>query len=154
MDEILTFIVLWVVLYLINLVSKRLKKPDAGKKIPVPPPPVTQTSGPTILDTREPEPDYPYPTKDLPEVYESDDEYDEESEYEEAEIEPEKPEKSGEDYDSHQTLPEAIEDETQKKSLIVTKEALTLKKYIIWKEILDKPISLRQPHSIKKNRVS
>ena len=155
MDEILIFIVLWVVLYLINLISKKIKKQETAKSPPVPAPPVTQTPGPPIWNSREPEsiPSH-FPQEQL-EKFETDEEYfEEEEELVEQEVIPEETKKSVRSYPTPPPPEEPLEKLTEEEINLAQRPAMTLKQYVIWKEILDKPLSLRPQRHINKNRVS
>jgi len=152
MDEFITFIIIWVVLYLINQFTKKFKKLETGKPGQVKPP-VTQTKpSPPFWET--PPQEFAPPTS-LPLDGE---EFEEEQEFQESEEVETK-------QDFRENLLKKIEDieplpsEIKKAPEVVPSESvdipkLSLKQYVIWKEILDKPVSLREKGQRILNRVS
>jgi hypothetical protein len=154
MDEILTFVVLWIVLYLINLVSKKMKKRETGKNVPGPAPPLTQSSQPPILDSAEPDMVPSYSPEKQPDQLETEDEYIEEEEFIEEEVTYTEPVQSETDQISPPIPEKPLEEYIHRESFSDVRHGMKLKQYVIWKEILDKPVSLRNRRSIAINRVS
>jgi hypothetical protein len=154
MDEILTFVVLWIVLYLINLVSKKMRKPETGKSVPVPAPTLTQSTQPPVLDSAEPDMVPSYLPEQQPDELEAEDEYIEEEEILEDKTKFTEPVQSETDQISPPIPEEPLEEYIRRERLSVVQPRMKLKQYVIWKEILDKPVSLRNRRSIAKNRVS
>ncbi len=157
MDEIFTFIVIWIVLYLINQFTKKMKKLETGK--PGQAKPQVAPPGPEKPFWETNQPEYPAPS---PPAFE-------EEEYEEEEYQTieklditEKTEEivTGQDRDFVGVKLESPD--TEKLTSIIPAEKkiskeihkLSLKKYFIWKEILDKPLSLRGKGNRAPNRVS
>jgi hypothetical protein len=155
MDEILTFIIIWVVLYLINLVSKKLKKQQTGQSPATPTPPVTQRPQPSVLDSRGLETMSQFPPEDQSEDFETDEAYfEEEEELVEQEIITKMVKRPEVSVAQPSEDKESFEEFTGEIITSPQRPQMTLKQYIIWKEILDKPLSMRNRRQISKNRVS
>jgi hypothetical protein len=155
MDEILTFIIIWVVLYLINLVSKKIKKQQTSQAPTTPAPPVPQVPRPSILDSLEEEMPSPYRPQDPSEIFESDEEYfEEEEEPIEQEVISEAVKRPEETVTQAPPSEDAYDQSNWKASTPLQRSEMSLKQYIIWKEILDKPLSIRNRYLLPKNRVS
>jgi hypothetical protein len=194
MDEFITFVIIWVVLYLVNSFSKKLKQkqPPAEKPAPAPAKPVGEVqTEPTPsrkeldlrelfeeftrerTETKQPAPGYrgedvyqrdqkyageeAYQSKETdeykPEVRDQEEFFEEEQEYIEDDEKVESdPITVTEDKPIKSALSETLQQLATKKR-IRTKYKRKLRQAIIWKEILDKPLSLRFPLQ-SKNRLS
>jgi hypothetical protein len=189
MDELISFILIWVVLYVVNLLSKKLKQkePPAQKTSPV----TGKPEVPTATETVPPKKEW-----DLKELFEeltgerperrqrpvdADDTYQSRRYESETELLEEKAEE--EQIPDQEELFEKQKDYSEEEELAVTKDSPILEKEppttglkevhlkvadqkrkpkvnrnklkqaIAWKEILDKPLSLRFPLT-SRNRVS
>jgi hypothetical protein len=156
MDEIITFIIIWVVLYLVNRFTKKLKKVETGKPGQAKPQAEPATPGKPFWEASQPE--YPTPPPPFAEK-----DYDEED-YQEIE-------KIEKEVESEEIITKQVQDSARvkpdrseiDKSIKITPEEvgipksaprLSLKQYIIWKEILDKPLSLRRKGNQDPNQAS
>jgi len=150
MDEILTFIILWVVLYLINLLSKKIKKQSTAKSPVAPGSSVTEFPGAQVSDSKEPEisPSF-FPEEQLEESESDQEYYEEEEELIEQDVLSEVTKEPAEVRPSP-TLPEKPLEEVKE---ITRRSVRSLKEYVIWKEILDKPLSLRPRLHHNRNRL-
>ena len=152
MDSILTIILIWVVISLLNYFSKKSKKTEKPKPVSTAPPTVKEKSEiPPFL--REifniPETNLPTATPQLSE--ESSDSG--ESEYS-IEREPVKEMKKRKFLEEHAPTPPAVEKLSEQiaqppnisAEAAAQREVIpidSLKAAVIWKEILDKPVSMR-----------
>ena len=194
MDEFITFVIIWVVLYLINSFSKKLKQkqPPARKTAPTPAEAGKEVQTEPVapkkeLDLRElfeeftrerTETKQPAPGYRGEDVYQRDQKYSGEEAYQSHEIEEEKPEVRDqeeifeeeqqyieedeklesvpiigtEDTPIKSVLSESLKKLAEKKRIRIQYKR-RLRQAIIWKEILDKPLSLRFPLQTK-NRLS
>jgi hypothetical protein len=194
MDEFITFVIIWVVLYLVNSFSKKLKQrqPPAKKPAATPAESVGEVQTEPVpskkeMDLRElfeeftrerKETKQPAPGYRGEDVYQRDQKYAGEKAYQSHEIDEAKPkvrdqeeilEKEQADLEEDEKLesaPITVTDDTPIKSVLSeslkqladkkrrkSKYKRRLRQAIIWKEILDKPLSLRFPLQ-SKNRVS
>jgi hypothetical protein len=110
---------------------------------------------PSIPDSREQEMPPPYRPQDPSEDFESDEEYyEEKEELIEQEVISEVVKKL-EVKDVQAPPSEDPYDQLDLEAMAhLRKPEMTLKQYIIWKEILDKPLSVRNRFLLPKNRVS
>ena len=155
MDEIFTFIIIWVVLYLINLVSKKIKKQQSGQRPTTPAAPVPQGPRPSVLDSQEKEMSPPYLPQEQLDDFESDEEYyEEEEEPIEQEVISDVVKKLKEKDAQAPPSEDTYDKSDLEASATLQRPEMTLKQYIIWKEILDKPLSVRNRFLLPKNRVS
>jgi hypothetical protein len=193
MDEFITFVIIWIVLYLVNSISKKLKQKQPPAKRPAPPTePGKEMQAESVapkkeLDLRElfeeftrerTETKQPPPGYRGEDVYQRDQKYTGEEAYQSREIDEKKPEikdqeeffEQEQEYIEEDEKPESppitVTEDIQTKSVlsetlkqladskkIRTQYRRRLRQAIIWKEILDKPLSLRFPLQ-SKNRLS
>ncbi len=155
MDEILTFIIILVVLYLINRFSKKLKKQQAGQSPAAPAPPIKQVPQPSDLDSAGQETMPTYLPQEPLEDFENDEDYfEDKEELIEQEVISEAFKEPEEIVAQPPPPEEPFEELNREASTPSQRPRMTLKQYIIWKEILDKPLSMRNCYHLSKNRVS